>query len=71
MRGTKLNIDSYFSRVIHIHNFPTILLAGSLDRKKKNMRAGRTKKKIKSQNCSSSVMPPDQHNDASQDNIKL
>jgi len=36
MRGTKLNIDSYFSRVIHIHNFPTILLAGSLDRKKKH-----------------------------------
>jgi hypothetical protein len=44
MRGTKLNMDSYFSRAIHIHNFPTILLAGSLERKN-NTRAGRTKKK--------------------------
>jgi hypothetical protein len=43
MRGTKLNIDSYFSRVIHIHNFPTILLAGSLDRKKKQHESWKNK----------------------------
>ena len=52
---------------IFIYIFPTILVAG---KREKKQRRARKNKETKSQNCSSSIMPPDQHNDASRDDIK-